>query len=92
MISCPCIGYQYSIRYFGELGQHPDWVFCLKGGNYLDAITRVNTVVFDKTGTLTKGVFEVESCRVVPGTSEEDLLRVVASIEKNSNHPIARLL
>ena len=63
-----------------------------KGGNYLDAITRVNTVVFDKTGTLTKGVFEVESCRVVPGTSEEDLLRVVASIEKNSNHPIARAI
>ena len=41
---------------------------------------------------LPKGVFEVESCRVVPGTSEEDLLRVVASIEKNSNHPIARAI
>ena len=80
------------LGYFGGIGAASRLGILFKGGNYLDAITRVNTVVFDKTGTLTKGVFEVESCRVVPGTSEEDLLRVVASIEKNSNHPIARAI
>ena len=64
----------------------------VKGGKFLEQIAQADMIVFDKTGTLTKGVFEVESCRVVPGTSEEDLLRVVASIEKNSNHPIARAI
>ena len=63
-----------------------------KGGNYLDAITRVNTVVFDKTGTLTKGVFEVESCEVIPGVSKEELIRIIASVEKNSTHPIAKAI
>ncbi len=93
VISCPCaLVISIPLGYFGGIGAASRLGILFKGGNYLDAITRVNTVVFDKTGTLTKGVFEVESCRVVPGTSEEDLLRVVASIEKNSNHPIARAI
>lgn len=83
VISCPCaLVISIPLGYFGGIGAASRLGILFKGGNYLDAITRVNTVVFDKTGTLTKGVFEVESCRVVPGTSEEDLLRVVASIEK----------
>lgn len=85
VISCPCaLVISIPLGYFGGIGAASRLGILFKGGNYLDAITRVNTVVFDKTGTLTKGVFEVESCRVVPGTSEEDLLRVVASIEKKT--------
>ena len=44
-----------------------------KGGNYLDAITKINTVVFDKTGTLTKGTFEVQACKSAGEVSEEEL-------------------
>ena len=47
---------------------------------------------FDKTGTLTKGVFEVESCEVIPGVSKEELIRIIASVEKNSTHPIAKAI
>ena len=61
-----------------------------KGGNYLDAITKINTVVFDKTGTLTKGTFEVQSCRQAPDMSEERLIQLIASVERNSTHPIAK--
>ena len=58
-----------------------------KGGNYLDAMTRVDTVVFDKTGTLTCGEFAVVR---VDGARPDELLAAVAAIERGSNHPIAR--
>lgn len=63
-----------------------------KGGNYLDAITQVNTVVFDKTGTLTKGTFDVQSCQAQPGVTEEKLIQLAASAERNSTHPIAKAI
>ena len=61
-----------------------------KGGNYLDAITKINTVVFDKTGTLTKGTFEVQACKSAGEVSEEELVKLVASVESDSTHPIAK--
>ncbi len=63
-----------------------------KGGNYLDAITKINTVVFDKTGTLTKGVFEVRSLSTENNVPEKELLRIIASVESRSNHPIAKAI
>ena len=63
-----------------------------KGGNYLDAITQINTVVFDKTGTLTRGTFEVQLCKPAPKFSEKELIRWVASVERNSTHPIAKAI
>ena len=63
-----------------------------KGGNYLDAITKINTVVFDKTGTLTKGTFNVQLCKTQPGISKEELIRLAASVERNSTHPIAKAI
>lgn len=83
MISCPCaLVISIPLGYFGGIGAASRLGILFKGGNYLDAITRVNTVVFDKTGTLTKGVFEVESCEVIPGVSKEELIRIIASVEK----------
>ena len=61
-----------------------------KGGSYLDAIARVNTVVFDKTGTLTEGLFEVREVHVAPGVNSGELLGWVASAERTSIHPVAR--
>ena len=93
VISCPCaLVISIPLGYFGGIGAASRLGILFKGGNYLDAITRVNTVVFDKTGTLTKGVFEEESCEVIPGVSTEELIRIIASVEKNSTHPIAKAI
>lgn len=93
VISCPCaLVISIPLGYFGGIGAASRLGILFKGGNYLDAITRVNTVVFDKTGTLTKGVFEVESCEVIPGVSKEELIHIIASVEKNSTHPIAKAI
>ncbi len=93
VISCPCaLVISIPLGYFGGIGAASRSGILFKGGNYLDAVTKINTVVFDKTGTLTKGTFEVEFCRSVPGISEDELLRMIASVEKNSTHPIAKAI
>ncbi|PIW99697.1 MAG: heavy metal translocating P-type ATPase, partial [Ignavibacteria bacterium CG_4_8_14_3_um_filter_37_9] len=60
------------------------------GSNYLDALTKIRTVVFDKTGTLTKGEFKVSEVVVKNGFDKEELLRFAAYAESHSNHPIAK--
>jgi len=60
----------------------------VKGSNYLEALSKTDTVVFDKTGTLTKGVFRVQKISAQIGT-EKELLRAAAYAESGSNHPIA---
>lgn len=93
VISCPCaLVVSIPLGYFGGIGAASRLGVLFKGGNYLDAITRINTVVFDKTGTLTKGTFEVQSCKPQPGTSEERLVQLAASVERNSTHPIAKAI
>jgi Cd2+/Zn2+-exporting ATPase len=62
----------------------------VKGGNVLDGLLHVKTVVFDKTGTLTRGVFAVAEIVPAPGVSEESLLQAALMAEAGSNHPIAR--
>ena len=60
VISCPCaLVISVPLGYFGGIGAASQAGILFKGGNYLDAITRINTVAFDKTGTLTTGPFEV---------------------------------
>lgn len=91
VISCPCaLVVSIPLGYFGGIGAASRLGILFKGGNYLDAITQVNTVIFDKTGTLTKGTFEVQSCHVHPAVTEEQLVRWVASVEAGSTHPIAK--
>ena len=91
VISCPCaLVVSIPLGYFGGIGAASRLGILFKGGNYLDAITKINTVVFDKTGTLTKGTFEVQSCHTRPGISEEKLIQIIVSAECNSTHPIAK--
>lgn len=93
IISCPCaLVISIPISFFGGIGGAARQGILIKGGNYLDALNQVETVVFDKTGTLTRGVFEVS--RVVPAAdcSEEELIKLAVAAEYNSTHPIARSL
>lgn len=93
VISCPCaLVVSIPLGYFGGIGAASRLGILFKGGNYLDAITHVNTVVFDKTGTLTRGTFEVQNCAPADGIDENYLLQMVASAEQNSNHPIAKAI
>lgn len=93
VISCPCaLVVSIPLGYFGGIGAASKHGVLFKGGNYLDAITKVNTVVFDKTGTLTKGVFEVQTIWIENGFSKEEVLSIIASVEANSNHPIAKAI
>lgn len=87
VISCPCaLVLSIPLSYFAGIGAASRKGILFKGGNYLDAITKINAVVFDKTGTLTKGVFEVQND--VP----DSLLYSIAAVEQNSNHPIAKAI
>lgn len=93
VISCPCaLVVSIPLGYFGGIGAASKLGILFKGGNYLDVITKVNTVVFDKTGTLTKGVFEVQTLQPANGFSQEEVLGSIASAEANSNHPIAKAI
>jgi len=91
VISCPCaLVISIPLGYFGGIGGASRRGILVKGSNYLDALTKVKTVVFDKTGTLTKGEFKVSEVVVKSGFDKEELLRLAAYAESYSNHPIAK--
>ena len=91
VISCPCaLVISIPLGYFGGIGGASRRGILVKGSNYLDALTKVKTVVFDKTGTLTKGEFKVSEIVVENGFDKDELLRLAAYTESHSNHPIAK--
>lgn len=91
VISCPCaLVISIPLGYFGGVGLASKKGVLVKGSNFLDALTRLKTVVFDKTGTLTKGEFKVTSITTKNGYTEEEMLEYAALAEFGSNHPIAR--
>lgn len=88
VISCPCaLVISVPLGYFAGIGAASRAGILFKGGNYLEAITGVNTVAFDKTGTLTTGQFGVVK---VVAESENALLSLIASAESDSSHPLAK--
>ena len=92
VISCPCaLVISIPLGYFGGIGAASRTGILFKGSNYLDAITRINAVVFDKTGTLTTGSFRVTSIQATD-IPEDELLSLVASVEKKSTHPVAQAI
>ncbi len=91
VISCPCaLVISIPLGYFGGIGGASRKGILVKGSNYLDALTKIKTVVFDKTGTLTKGEFKVSEIIAVNGFKKENILKYAAHAEANSNHPIAK--
>lgn len=92
VISCPCaFVISVPLGYFGGIGAASRHGILFKGSNYLDAITKVNTVVMDKTGTLTKGVFKVKTV-ISNLMKENEFLQILAALESNSTHPIAKAI
>ena len=92
VISCPCaLVISIPLSFFGGIGGASAKGILVKGGNYLEALARMDCVVFDKTGTLTKGVFQV--IRTQPeGMDEQTLLSWAARAECYSGHPISQSL
>lgn len=91
VISCPCaLVISIPLGFFGGIGGASSKGILIKGGNYLEALNHVDTVVFDKTGTLTKGVFEVNKIVSAGRMMQDELLKTAAYAESYSNHPIAR--
>lgn len=90
VISCPCaLVISIPLSYFGGIGCASKNGILVKGSNYLDLLTNVDSIVFDKTGTLTKGVFEVTKINPI-NIKENELLKTVAYAEYYSNHPIVK--
>ena len=90
VISCPCaLVISVPLSFFGGIGALSRKGVLVKGGNYVEALARMDTVVFDKTGTLTKGVFTVKEL-LPENVSEEELLKITAYAESVSTHPIAK--
>jgi len=91
VISCPCaLVISIPLGYFGGVGLASRKGILVKGSNFLDALTKITTVVFDKTGTLTKGEFKVSEVVTSNGFSKEQLLEYAAYTEVHSNHPVAK--
>lgn len=89
VVSCPCaLVISIPLSFFGGIGGASKLGILVKGSNYLEAISKAETVVFDKTGTLTEGVFEVQKIET-KDISKDELLKIVVHAERYSTHPIA---
>ena len=92
VVSCPCaFVISIPLSFFSGIGAASRAGVLIKGGNYLEALSKVDTVVLDKTGTLTKGVFNVQNVIVIDKNIKEDeFISLVAMAESGSNHPISK--
>ena len=92
VVSCPCaLVISIPLTFFAGIGGASHKGILIKGGNYMDALAKLSTVVFDKTGTLTRGTFDVEAIHPEK-LSEQELLHLAAHVERYSTHPIALAL
>lgn len=90
VVSCPCaLVISVPLAFFGGIGGAAKKGILVKGGNYLEVLSKAENMVFDKTGTLTKGVFRVQKINTVE-SDEKELIRLAAYAECVSSHPIAR--
>lgn len=92
VISCPCaLVISIPLGYFGGIGAASRNGILFKGSNYLELMTKINTIVMDKTGTLTAGVFKVQAI-VTNGMDKTDFIKTLAALESKSTHPIAKAI
>lgn len=89
VVSCPCaLVVSIPLSFFGGIGASSKIGVLIKGSNYLESLSKTETIICDKTGTLTEGVFEVQKIKPVD-ISEKELLKYAAYTEHFSNHPIS---
>ncbi len=92
IVACPSgLVMSVPIAFLGGIAAAARQGIVVKGGNYLEDMSKADTFIFDKTGTLTKGVFKVKEIHP-EGMPEEELLKIAAHVESYSNHPIAHSL
>ncbi len=93
VISCPCaLVISIPLSFFGGIGGASKEGILVKGGNYLEALSKLKIIVFDKTGTLTKGTFEVSEIVTANNISNDELIEFAALAESYSKHPISSAL
>lgn len=91
VISCPCaLVISVPLTFFGGIGAASREGILIKGSNYLETLSNINTILTDKTGTITTGEFEVVEIETFNGVAENELLSIAAAIEASSSHPIAK--
>ncbi|RZV56204.1 MAG: HAD family hydrolase, partial [Flavobacteriaceae bacterium] len=92
VISCPCaLVISIPLGYFGGLGAASKNGILFKGASFLDAMTKINTLVMDKTGTVTKGVFKIKEIKAI-GWEEPEFMKYLTAMEEKSTHPIAKAI
>lgn len=92
VISCPCaLVISIPLGYFGGLGAASKNGILFKGASFLDAMTKINTLVMDKTGTVTKGVFKIKTIESI-GWEEKEFMNYLMVMEAQSTHPIAKAI
>ncbi len=92
VISCPCaLVISIPLGYFGGLGAASKNGILFKGASFLDAMTKINTLVMDKTGTVTKGVFKIKEVKAI-GWNETEFMKYLMAMEEQSTHPIAKAI
>jgi len=92
VVSCPCaLVVSIPLSFFGGIGASSKIGVLIKGSNYIESLSKTETIICDKTGTLTEGVFEVQKIKPVD-ISEKELLKYAAYTEHFSNHPISMSL
>lgn len=93
IVACPCsLIVSIPLAYIVGIGRAGKEGVLIKGGNYLDVILKTSTIAFDKTGTLTKGNLKVSSVEIKSDLSFDEIIKIAANLEQNSNHPIAKAI
>lgn len=92
VISCPCaLVISIPLGYFGGLGAASRNGILFKGASFLDAMTKINTLVMDKTGTVTKGIFKIKEIKAI-GWEESQFMKYLIAMEEQSTHPVAKAI
>lgn len=93
VVSCPCgLVISIPLGYFGGIGAASQNGILLKGSDYLDQLRKMKTLFLDKTGTMTEGVFEVQKIYPANGYENSHILKLAASLEQHSSHPVAKAI
>lgn len=93
VVSCPCgLVISIPLGYFGGIGAASRNGILFKGSDFLDQLRTMKTLFMDKTGTMTEGSFEVQEVYLVNGYSQDELIRLAASLEQQSTHPIGKAI